>query len=571
MSYRLLARGGMFLPLAAASLYAQFSQFTTTDDGKQVYFISPLTLHSNAGAPPANRLYRIGPEGVSLFAEAPPSFSFLLGSNSGIRGPQVSGDGSLIGFTIENFKSTCAPSTECSPVPAEAILRGAKTMDLGPGTLQLSRNGRWALITPTQFFDPSTGSPIANLSATLTDLTAGTSAAVPTAFPYAARFVASDGSVLLPNGIWKQGTLKPLPPPTVGSYNPLALSDDASTVIAASFIPGQQGSLSIVAIALATGKMTTIRAQTPTQAALFMGLSNKGRQVLYRFPGLAAADGPAFVADTSTGESTPIVLPPGETVFDGTLSGDGGVAILATNMGRILRVTLATGAIEPLIPPTPYFSNLSNVAIGSYTAIATTYTADWSGVLLLDGKPLPVLATKPGIEVDVQIPWEQSSGSFPFKINLQTGSPFEQVQQVFVSPIAPAFVPMPAGQTAIFPIEIIEGDWSGFQTTQPRAGDIVYMYMTGLGPVSGPVHTGVPAPLDLVEPLTSPLTCTFTPQVKPAQTLFAGLAPGLVGIYQVAFRIPDDPNTKPLNGLQCTLGSGASFGFGILAGTISLP
>jgi uncharacterized protein (TIGR03437 family) len=130
---------------------------------------------------------------------------------------------------------------------------------------------------------------------------------------------------------------------------------------------------------------------------------------------------------------------------------------------------------------------------------------------------------------------------------------------------------MPSGQTAIFPIEIIKGDWSGFQTTQPHAGDIVYLYMTGLGPVSGPVHTGIPAPLDIVEPLQSPLTCTFTPQTTPAQTLFAGLAPGLVGIYQVAFRIPEDANTKPFNGLQCSLGSGASFGFGILAGLISLP
>jgi uncharacterized protein (TIGR03437 family) len=369
------------------------------------------------------------------------------------------------------------------------------------------------------------------------------------------------------NGIWKQGTTTPLPSFSAFSFSPIALSDDASTLIGMAFISGQQGSLSLIAIHLASGSVVTLRAQTASQLPLFMGASNTGLQVLYRFPGLAAADGPAYVADSSSGASTPIALPQGETVLDGTISGDGSVAILTTNLGRILRVTLASGTIEPLIPATPYVNNLTQLAIGSYTRLTSTYPADWTGAILLNGKPLPVLASKPG-EVDVQVPWEQPAGAFPLQINIQTGSPFVQTQTVIVSATAPSFMLNTSGQTAIFPIAIIRGDWSGYQITQPKAGDIVYVYMTGLGPVNGPAKTGVPASSTIAEPIQFPLTCTFTPQTTPAETLFAGLAPGLIGIYQAAFRIPADSNTQPFNGMQCTLGSNASFGFGILGAQI---
>jgi len=177
---------------------------------------------------------------------------------------------------------------------------------------------------------------------------------------------------------------------------------------------------------------------------------------------------------------------------------------------------------------------------------------------------------KPG-EVDVQVPWELSGGSAQFHLALQNGSPFQQFEPIFVSPIAPAFEPLDPGQTAIFPIKIVRGDWSGLQTTQPQAGDIVYVYMTGLGPVATPVATGVPASLTTPDPIQGSLTCTFTPETTPAQTLFAGLAPGTIGVYQVAFRMPSDPNTQPLNGMQCNLTGSSSFGFGMIGGLASAP
>lgn len=522
MRPRLLA----LMLVGASALWGQFSQFAATDDGKQIYFISRLVLNGGTAGP--NRLYRIGPDGVVLYAEAPAA--------GGVNAPQVSGDGHLVAYTA-GF--------------SEAQLTGAKNVDLGPGSVQLSRNGRWALLSNQSVL-------------TLIDLAGGGRTDIAVA-AYWARGVASDGSVLTPAGIWKQRVTTPLPPTPNSSFTPLALSDDASTVAGMAFVAGQQGSLALSAIDIASAKVTTVRAQTGTQLPLFMGLSNNGKRILYRLPGLAAADGPAYVADLTTGVTTPLTLPANETVLDGTLSGDGAIAILTTNLGRILRVTVASGATEQLIPPTPYIGNLSILAIGSYTPLSTTYPGDWAGAILLDGKPLPVLATRPG-EVDVQIPWEQPPGLARMQTNLPTGSPFQQIESVLVSGLAPSFLMAPAGASAIFPVAILKGDWSGYQTTQPKAGDIVYLYMTGLGAVSGPMQTGTPAPLNVAEPIQLPLSCMFTPQTAMAETVFAGLAPGLIGIYQVAFRIPADPNTKPLNGMQCHLGLSASFGFGIFAG-----
>jgi uncharacterized protein (TIGR03437 family) len=76
-------------------------------------------------------------------------------------------------------------------------------------------------------------------------------------------------------------------------------------------------------------------------------------------------------------------------------------------------------------------------------------------------------------------------------------------------------------------------------------GEVVAAFLTGLGPVSPPAVTGQPAPLNGTSHLQLPFNCVwedFTASYQfrtlPAIVLFAGLAPGLTGVYQVNVEVP---------------------------------
>jgi len=63
--------------------------------------------------------------------------------------------------------------------------------------------------------------------------------------------------------------------------------------------------------------------------------------------------------------------------------------------------------------------------------------------------------------------------------------------------------------------------------------------MTGLGPVDQPVPPGQPAPLDIISTTLAPVVCQWDPAAGGpfADVLFAGLAPGQIGAYQVNVRV----------------------------------
>ena len=76
-----------------------------------------------------------------------------------------------------------------------------------------------------------------------------------------------------------------------------------------------------------------------------------------------------------------------------------------------------------------------------------------------------------------------------------------------------------------------------------KPGEIVHFYFTGLGAVAPPIATGAVTPVGTtLYRVQTPLTCQFrlagSNQTFPADILFAGLAPGTVGVEQVDMRVP---------------------------------
>ena len=107
----------------------------------------------------------------------------------------------------------------------------------------------------------------------------------------------------------------------------------------------------------------------------------------------------------------------------------------------------------------------------------------------------------------------------------------------------PVTVPLSPTQPGLFTLDgtlavAQHADFSLVTAERPAApGEVVTLYAAGLGPVDGVfLSDGDPAP-------PSPLATTLirvavTIGGRPAETLFAGLAPGAVGLYQINVRVP---------------------------------
>jgi uncharacterized protein (TIGR03437 family) len=321
---------------------------------------------------------------------------------------------------------------------------------------------------------------------------------------------------------------------------------------------------------LTTGRRTSLfEAEVDRQSAVFMSISGDGSRVLYRKTGYLARMGSPYIADTRTGQSQIITLPDAELVSDGTLNGPGTMAFLVTNNGRLLKVTLSTGMIEELIPATTYVKNLYSLVPGSLVHFLGAFAGsadDWKGRILVNNQTMPIVYVR-GDEAAVQTPWELGIGSAPFLLDAGDSSAFQQLQMVAIEQISPGFESLAPGQSSIFPIIMIRSDWSELFQQQPAPGDIVHLYLTGLGPVAGSVQTGIPASTTALNPILGTLNCRFDPQATDAEILFAGLAPGMIGIYQVSLRMPADAGVTPIGDAMCTIVYGGArssvlYGFG---------
>lgn len=588
---------GLSLLLLVAPVRAQFFGLAPTDDGNQVYFTSQLLLRGakSTSQGPETRLYRFASDGVTLSSERGPlaptgSFS----SGDGVVSPTVSGDGTLVAFT---FNDVCLTSPNCTASVNEAELRGSQTRDLGPGIVQLSRNGRWALVANQISTSDLTANPPSltnTYTTTLIDLTSGqrtslSSQPAPGLFTnLSIRTLASDGSVLIASSassrtdaagggfaIWKHGTATPVQLPA--GVTPFALSDDASTVVYYVF-PLETGALyQIAEFNIASGKSDVVfQAKAHTELPKFLSMDNTGRRVLFTV-WTSSTSGPAWLWDASTGAAATLPLDTNEFATDGALTGTGDYAFVATTHFRIVRFSLQSGTSTSLFPPPPNCDDPGALGGGSIVRLHCSFTAPLAGLqanILFEQKPMPVLASD-AAGITVQIPWQWDT-FFSFdntlSFSLPNDSPFEPGQQLNIFDGAPAIVAADPGESALFGIEIVKGDWSGLVTASPAPGDVVYIYMTGLGPLQTPETTGVPASPTSINPIQWNLSCQFLPQTHPAQLLFAGMAPGLIGVYQTAFRIPSDAGAAPVTGLTCALASpGMTVTFGPGTPTVGMP
>jgi len=140
-------------------------------------------------------------------------------------------------------------------------------------------------------------------------------------------------------------------------------------------------------------------------------------------------------------------------------------------------------------------------------------------------------------QVNLQVPWElagQAQTSLAVSVNSQPGGSIN----VNLAPFSPGLFSVNAegnGQGAI-----LNSAYQLVDSSHPAiaGSDVVQIYGTGLGPVTNQPADGAAAPS------TPPAQTTTLPMVTiggvPAVVQFSGLAPTLVGVYQINALVPSD-------------------------------
>jgi hypothetical protein len=275
-----------------------------------------------------------------------------------------------------------------------------------------------------------------------------------------------------------------------------------------------------------------------------------------------------------------------EGIADQTITGDGSAVIAATSTGRLLSIDTSTGAVTQLLgspgPPALFIGAVP----GSYNEVVGSYSTA-TPELLIANIPAILLGPSPR-GVAFQIPWELQSlmqGILPpledfvaQDIVFRGSEPAWEKQLVgrvqgfagVVLPVGPTGPdpPYPVLNAYVGPLNYaIHQDWSGPVNLGSPAhpGEIIHFYGSGWGQVDEVVPTGKPTPSDRLYRMTAACEWRATGMLKnpdvdasvSVEAIFTGLAPGLVGVYQLDFRIPPDWTESTFDA-YCKLASGSN-------------
>ncbi len=195
-------------------------------------------------------------------------------------------------------------------------------------------------------------------------------------------------------------------------------------------------------------------------------------------------------------------------------------------------------------------SNAAGIVPGSLATVYLTGALDSDGIVAATGLPLPLDLNGVGITINGQrAPLlavarsngrEQINFQAPFGLTGGAGAAMAIVRDQVVS--TPVTVPLLSQQPGIFvngaeAIIVHHNDNTLVTRDRPLApGELAYFYATGLGAVENPPNAGEPAGANPLSRVLVPVQVTLGG--TPCELLYAGLAPGFAGLYQINIRVP---------------------------------
>jgi uncharacterized protein (TIGR03437 family) len=534
----------LFSLLFAFPLLSQISQLATTADGATLLFRTTFRLQTETELGSQAKIYQWQ---HGQFTRLDAAKEVFLGLTPDVFNPFLTSDGSVYGWQIQNGCSYCRfliGSIFASHVENVTLPNGFPT-----GTLSVSANGRFYVADVFPNFDPIP-SP---RNAKYFDANTRISVDLPSYFPPAPviRQVSNDGTVLFilpdsPNtgslALWKPDT-----PPVViysgGQVLDAKISADGGDV-AFEFLsldPQRKGEhlLAVYSSAGAT-IISTQAAQPPNNmAGVFQpSWDLSGTNLLYRQFDPITQTYSLALWNAATNTST-VVLSQPEGISNAVISGDAKTIWAVTTSNRLLRANLPRGTIDEILPPlaVPSLTQSSSPVPGSAVLIrGSAFNA--SNTVSLDGKELPILAVSPE-GIWVQVPWEYRPSATLARLTISApGNPFQTVVPFQVSlGLSPQFVGSTTADHDEGFAKASHQDFASLITPEnpARSGETIHVYLTGLGPLDGPIGTGETGPdSPPLHPLAT-LSCSLDGFSVPILLTYAA---GLVGFYQADIALP---------------------------------
>jgi uncharacterized protein (TIGR03437 family) len=211
-----------------------------------------------------------------------------------------------------------------------------------------------------------------------------------------------------------------------------------------------------------------------------------------------------------TGEVTPSKVPIlGSGLTNGFNPLVGG-ALAAGTIVQIYGTNLASSTAQAQHVPLPLTLEGTSVTIGGIAA--------------------PLFYVSPG-QINAQVPWELQPG-FEYQISISATGGVSTPDSVQIAAVSPGVAAMASGAAIA-----THANGSLVAAASPaKPGEVVILYLTGLGATDVPVADGAASP---AKPLAQvQVAPTLTVNGARAVVSFAGLTPGSVGLYQINFQVP---------------------------------
>ena len=187
------------------------------------------------------------------------------------------------------------------------------------------------------------------------------------------------------------------------------------------------------------------------------------------------------------------------------------------------------GGIAPGTAVQIYGSNFAPPGTSALAMSLPFPTSMQNTSVLIGGVQAPLYYVSPG-QINAQAPFELMPG-VPYQIVVSANGALTTPDRLVAAPAAPGIAAFPNGAIIAQHLD----STLVTETSPAKPGEIIAFYLAGLGSAANQPADGNPSPVPPTDPL-SPVTVNISG--SGVQTIFVGLTPGTVGLYQIDLTVP---------------------------------